>query len=153
MHSPLLQSIIARHGFPVVGDADWADFATGHEHVMLLIAGDAARLAESDDVAVILPELAKVFGDMLRPAVAAKADERAFQRRFRFAAFPALVLVRRGEYLGAITRVRDWSDYLVEIPDILARQPSEPPPFKLPGLPQTASADAADRADPLHLHH
>lgn len=153
MHSKLLQSVIARHGYAVVGEADWSTFAARHEHVMLLIAGDAARLAESDDLAAILPELVKVFGHVLTPAVAAKEAERLFQRRFRFAAFPALVLVRRGEYLGAIARVRDWADYLAEIPEILARLPSEPPPFKLPAPPQASAHDDADQADPLHLHH
>ncbi len=153
MLSKLLQSIVVRHNYPIVSETEWGAFARSHEHVMLLVAGDAARLAESDDLAVILPELVKVFGEVLTPAVAAREAERAFQRMYRFSAFPALVLLRRGEYLGAISRVRDWTDYLVEIPDILARQPSVPPPFKLPVAPAAASQDGADHDDPLHLHH
>lgn len=153
MHSTVMQSIIGRHGYPVVSDTEWQTFAARHEHVMLLLAGDAARLAESDDLAVILPELVKVFGEVLVPAIAARDSERLFQRRYRFSAFPALVIVRHGKYLGAISRVRDWQDYLMEIPLILSRQPSEPPPFKLPGAQPAANADDAERADPLHLHH
>ena len=51
----------------------------------------------------------------------------------------ALIFLRHGEYLGTIQRVQDWTDYLREIPDILAREPSNPPPFKFPdgcGAPQ-----------------
>lgn len=153
MHSKLLQSIIARHQYPVVREEEWVEFSASHDHVMLLIAGDAVRLAESDDLAVIFPELVKVFGASLTPAIADQPSERLFQRRFRFAAFPALVLTRGGAYLGAISRVRDWSDYLREIPEILSRQPSEPPPFKLPEPPRARKLDDADDADPLHLHH
>lgn len=152
MHSKLLQSIVARHGYPVVREGDWTAFAAAHEHTLLMIAGDASRLAESDDLAVILPELMKVFGRVLTPAIAASEAERFFQRTFRFPAFPALVIVRGTDYLGAVSRVRDWSEYLAEIPEILGRQPSVPPPFKLP-TPPPASSEDTDRADPLHLHH
>lgn len=150
MHSKLLQSVIERHAFTVVGEADWPAFAEQHEHVMLLISGDAVRLPECDDLAIVFPELAKVFGHVVKPAVAAKDAERGFQRRFRFAAVPALVLVRHGAYLGAISRIRDWSDYLSEIPEILARQPSEPPPFKFLDRPEPASRE---NPAPLPLHH
>ena len=43
-----------------------------------------------------------------------------------------LVFLQYGEYLGAIEGIRDWSDYLTEIPEILAREPAAPPPFQLP---------------------
>ncbi|MCB1390111.1 MAG: hydrogenase-1 expression HyaE [Rhodobiaceae bacterium] len=132
MHSPLLQSIIARHDYPLIGEDDLEAFASTHEHVVLFFAGDADRLTESNDVAVVLPELLGVFGEVLFPAVVRRDDERALQRRFRFNAYPALVFLRGGEYLGTIQRIRDWSDYLREIPEILGREPSDPPPFRLP---------------------
>lgn len=138
MFSPLLSSLIERHAYPVLTEPEVSAFAGSHEHIVLFLAGDADRLMESNDVAVILPELIKACGGALVPAVAAREAERLLQRKYRFAAFPALVFLRRGQYLGAITRVRDWTDYMREIPEILSRPPSEPPPFKLPG--GTASA-------------
>lgn len=146
MFSPLLSSIIKRHGYPVLGEADLADFARTHEHCVVFFAGDADRLMESDDVAVILPELIKAGGGALVPVVAAREAERALQRSYRFSAFPALVFLRRGQYLGAISRVRDWADYMRDIREILSRQPSEPPPFKLPG-----SANVASRNGDAHV--
>jgi len=130
--SPLLQSIVDRHGFRVV-DADTLDEAAGAlPHSVLLFAGDADRMSESNDVAVILPELQKAFGGAFTPLVVARDSERALQRRFRFNAYPTLVFLRRGAYLGAIQGVRDWIDYLQEIRAILTAEPSDPPPFRSP---------------------
>lgn len=133
MFSPLLESVITRHGYPVLDDAAAAAHASDQDFTILFLAGDADRLMESNDVAVIFPELVKAFGGVLSPVVVARESERVLQRKYRFSAFPSLVFLKRGEYLGAISRVRDWADYIDEISQILARQPSEPPPFNLPG--------------------
>lgn len=133
MFSPLLESIITRHGYPVLDDAAAAAHGAEQDFTVLFFAGDADRLMESNDVAVIFPELIKAFGGMLSPVVVARGSERIMQRKYRFSAFPSLVFLKRGQYLGAISRVRDWADYIHDISEILAREPSEPPPFKLPG--------------------
>jgi hydrogenase-1 operon protein HyaE len=139
MFSPLLQSIIEREGYRTVSDAELDAAAEAAPFTMLFVAGDAERIAESNDVAVVVPELDKAFGGAVMPLIAERASERDIQRRYRFNAFPALIFLRHGEYLGAITRIRDWTDYLTEIPEILSREPSDPPPFKFPdgcGAPQ-----------------
>lgn len=133
MFSALLSSIIEQHGYPVLAEDEVSAYAGARNHCVLFFAGDADRLMESNDLAVILPELIKASGGALVPIVAARSSERAMQRKYRFSAFPALVFLRRGEYLGAISRVHDWADYMREIPEILAREPSAPPPFRLPG--------------------
>jgi hydrogenase-1 operon protein HyaE len=143
MFSPLLSSLIQRHRFPVLTEADVTAFAGAHLYCVLFLAGDADRLMESDDLAVIFPELIKASDGALVPIVIAREAERALQRKYRFSAFPALVFLRRGEYLGAISRVRDWADYMREISEILAREPSEPPAYKLPE--RAASAAHEDR--------
>ncbi len=132
MTSPLIEALVERHGFAVVDEASLDDFLLANEHAVLFFPGDAERLVESNDVAVILPEILKVYGRKLAPALVAKASERQLQRRFRFNAFPSLVFMRRDGYLGVLSRVLDWSDYLAEIPAMLAREPSEPPPFEFP---------------------
>ena len=132
-HSPLLGAIIEKRGYRVVA-ADELDAVCGDlELAMLFLAGDHWRLAESDDVAVVLPELDRAFKGLVTPLIAARGeDERALQRRFRFSSYPALVFLRLGEYLGVVEGIRDWSEYLREIPEILTREPSPPPPFKMP---------------------
>lgn len=130
MLSPLTQALADRYRYPVIDDVD--AFAADKPLAVLFFPGDWERLGESNDVAVILPELVKAFDGVFAPAVVARPAERKLQARFRFAAFPALVFLRDGLYLGAITRVLDWADYLTEIAEILGREPSDPPPFRLP---------------------
>lgn len=144
MFSPLLNAMIARTGTPVVGEADIETFAGERRFGVLFFSGDWQRLGESDDVAVILPELLAAFDQVFAAAVVERSAERKLQARFRFPAFPALVFLRDGRYLGAISRVLDWSDYLLEIADILKREPSDPPPFRLPEF--SARANAPDDA-------
>lgn len=139
MFSPLLQSIVEREDYRVVTDGDLSAAAEPILFTMLFVAGDAERIAESNDVAVVVPELDKAFEGAVTVLVADRDSERDIQRRYRFNAFPALIFLRHGEYLGCIQRVQDWTDYLREIPDILAREPINPPPFKFPdgcGVPQ-----------------
>lgn len=132
MFSPLLQGIIDREGFAVVGEVTIDAMTKPEVFSVLFFPGDAARLGESNDVAVVLPELVKAFEGNLTAFVVDSASDRALQRRYRFNAFPALVFLRNGEYLGVIQGIMDWTDYLVEIAEILQRDPSDPPPFKFP---------------------
>lgn len=132
MFSPLLQSIIDREGYTVVTQETLDDVLAGSEFVMLFFAGDAARLAESNDVAVVFPELDRVLAGRVTPLVVDRKSERDLQRRYLFNMFPSIVFLRHGQYLGVISGILDWSDYLEQIPDILAREPGTPPPFRFP---------------------
>lgn len=132
MTTPLIEALTTRHGFTLIDTATVDPFLEANEHSVLFFPGDAERLVESNDVAVILPEILKIYGAKLKPALVAKASERQLQRRFLFNAFPSLVFMRRTGYLGVLSRVLDWSDYMAEIPAILARDVSEPPPFQFP---------------------
>lgn len=144
MTTPLIDALTTRHGFATVDDDTVDGFLKAHAQSVLFFPGDAERLVESNDVAVILPEIVKVFGARLAPALVAKSAERSLQRRFRFNAFPSLVFMRGEGYLGVLSRVLDWSDYMSEIPSILDREASEPPPFRFPdgchtaGMPREA---------------
>ncbi len=142
MFSPLMDDIIEREKITVVDEDGLDAFTQSHGDVVLMVSGDYKRLGEVHDVAVILPELVKASGGRLTPAIAAPKDERVLQARFRFTAFPSLVFLRDGEYLGVISRVLDWTDYLAEVSKILARTPSAPPAFKFPQADGGAGTDA-----------
>ena len=141
-HSPLLAGIIARHGYAEVDEAELA--ADEAPLALLLVAGDWWRLAEVNDAAVVLPELDKACAGHVAVRIARRSAERAFQKRFHFKTFPAMIFLRGGEYLGAIEGIRDWADYMTEIPEILAREPSAPPPFPLPAGWANAPATPGD---------
>ena len=138
--SPLLQSIIDREGYAVIDHEGLDAFAAEHDHVVLLFAGDAERLMESNDVAVVLPELHQAFQKVFTPAIVVRESERPLQRRYRFTAYPCLVFLKDGQYQGAIQQVRDWDDYLREISDILMSEAKDPPAFELPAGCSVAAA-------------
>ena len=146
MTAALLQRLTDEHAYPLLGEGDVDDFAREHDYVVLFFTGDPLRIGETADVAIILPELMKVFGDVITPAIVSRTAERPLQLRYRFSAYPALVFLGRGGYLGAISKVRDWNDYLREIAPILALEPSEPPPYRLPGCVTGAGANGSRSA-------
>jgi hydrogenase-1 operon protein HyaE len=104
--SPLLNAILERHAYRRVDEATLDAVAGAHPIAMLLVSGDWWRLAECDDLAVIVPELDKALDGQVAVLVAEREAERALQRRFRFASFPALVFLREGAYLGAMEGAR-----------------------------------------------
>ncbi|MGR8930896.1 MAG: hydrogenase [Gammaproteobacteria bacterium] len=125
---PLLQ---AQHKLALLDADNYEFFVYGHDDVVLFFSGDPALFPESEDLAVILPELLKVFEDRLNGAVIASSIERELQARFRFTSWPALVFLRRGAYLGTITGIKDWKEFGQAFKQILSRQPSQPPVFEL----------------------
>lgn len=132
MYVPLIQTLIDRQGYPVLGRHDLASFCAEHEWVVLFFAGDPARVAESHDVAVILPELIGHFSPRLTPAIVERTSEMELQAVYQFIALPTLVFLKRGAYVGMIPRMHSWPDYVRQTRDILAREPGHPPPFDLP---------------------
>jgi len=140
MSSPLIRNLVESRGFPLLQASTLEAFLKANEHSLLFFTEDPGRYPESDDVAVILPELMKVFGDRCAAAVVHRDAEKPLQQRFGFSAWPALVLMRGEDYLGAITRVQDWSDYLSEIHRLLAADPRRPPTIGIPVVEERGPA-------------
>lgn len=86
----------------------------------LFVTGDPARNLETNDAAVILPEVWASVRHAFDCAVIGQQIERAVRERFAVWPTPSLILVEEGTLLGAIARVRDWDDYLVRTRLILA---------------------------------
>jgi len=131
MTSPLLEQLQSRYAYPLLDADSYDHFVYGNENVVLFFCNDPVQFLESNDVAVILPELVKAFSGRLQAAVIAKPIERELQTRFRFTGWPSLVFLRNGEYLGVITGIRNWQEYKQETAGILTAEPSQPPGFDL----------------------
>ena len=129
--SVLLEQLQTKHGLPLLETDNYDPFVYGNDTVLLFFSNDPVMFPESHDVAVILPELLKAFAGRLQAAVVGKTIERELQARFRFTRWPSLVFLRGGEYLGVISGIKDWQEYLVEIGRVLAGEVSEPPGFDL----------------------
>lgn len=140
MSYPLLEQLHTRYNYPSVTTETVEEFIKAEPYSVLFFVGDPKRFPEALDVAVILPELVKVF-PMLKPAVVTTDSEKALQGRYNFNTWPTLVFLKEGGYLGALSRVHNWDDYCREIADFLTRKPQRNPGI---GIPVVSDAQTSD---------
>lgn len=119
---PLIQRLLDECHYPLLDINNHDAFVREHEFSVLFFSDDPSKVKESLDVAVVLPELLRAF-PQLKAAVVDRGSETALQGRYHFVTWPALVFLRRGDFLGTIIRIQNWDDYLQQIPEILARTP------------------------------
>lgn len=129
MPSPLIKAMIEQYNYPVLNIDNIDEYIQSQKDCILFFTENPTRFPESDDVAMILPELVKEYGDRFSAAVIEQASQRKLQARYDFREWPTLVFLRKGEYLGAISRVQDWSDYINMINTFLMDGPK-----KVPGI-------------------
>lgn len=123
---PLLQQLVTRHGFTPL-DSSTVDAFAAQGHVLLAFLEDPLRYKETLDLAVIAPEVARAFADRLRPGVFMPDVSRKAAARYGFARWPALVVLKDGEYVGAIDGLRNWDEYLTEMQQLLTAAPRRAP--------------------------
>jgi hydrogenase-1 operon protein HyaE len=111
MH-PLLARLATQPDCIVLDESGLADFVRGPGEAVLFFAADPARVRETLDLAVILPELARSVARSPRVGVLAPGLAQRHAVRYALRRWPALVFLRGGGYLGAIEGLRDWADYL-----------------------------------------
>jgi hydrogenase-1 operon protein HyaE len=130
--------MIERYAYPVLDEGNFDDFLSSHHEVVLFFAENPKQFPESDDVAMILPELVKAFEGRLQAALISRKAERRLQSRYGFNTWPALVFLRDGEYLGVINQVQNWDDYLREIQRVLDSEPARTLNFKIPVISESS---------------
>ena len=139
---PLLERLLVAQGCPEVTVETLEAFGADSRDTVLFFAGDPVKYPETLDVAVILPQLGAAFRGRFIPGVVMPWNGPALQPRFGFNRWPALVFQRGGQYIGAITGVRNWGEYLAEIQRLLGSPPRRAP---TPGI-ALAVAGAQDSA-------
>ncbi|MCB1800618.1 MAG: hypothetical protein KDI82_02915 [Gammaproteobacteria bacterium] len=132
MPSPLIEQLVEQHGYPRMTADNAAGLLAREATLVLFLSEDPKRYPEANDVAVILPELARAFSGRFEPVVVGHELEAQFKDRYDIAVWPCLVFLRNGRFLGKISKVRDWSDYMQRIPEILAREPGHNPGLGIP---------------------
>lgn len=127
MSSTLLERLAGKLERAPLDVAGHDAFVAESGECVLFFTEDPKRFPESNDVAVILPELMKAFAGRFRAAVVGREAEKTLQQRYGFSTWPSLVFLRDGAYLGALSGVRNWGEFVQEIAAILARAPERPP--------------------------
>ena len=134
MSHVLIERLIDKLGYERITLDNHDDFVAAQGMNVLFFPGDPTTIKDATDVAVVLPELMKVFEGQLKPGVVTDTfgDGTALKRQYGFSHFPALVFVRASEYVGAICRIQDWAEYLDKISDLIVAPPKRAPGFKIP---------------------
>jgi hydrogenase-1 operon protein HyaE len=130
----LIDRLIDEYGYQQVTLDNHDEFIQETGMNVLFFPGEPSTVKDATDVAVVLPELVQAFGDQLRPGVVTDTwgAGKELKRHYGFSAYPSLVFIRDGEYVGTITRIQDWSDYIDQINKLLVAAPTRPPGFSIP---------------------
>lgn len=142
MPSPLVRALVERHGLEPVDCGSIEDALARHaergQHTLLVFTGDPAERSEANDVAVIVPELLKLFGEALRGCLVVRGEEDKLKSRFGVVVMPSLVVLRGSERRLLLPRVRDWPEYVEKIERHMAEAPA--PHVPACGAPEKAEA-------------
>lgn len=127
MPSILINNMIEQYNYPVLTMDNFDDYINAQEECVLFFTENPTRFPESDDVCMILPELVKEYGHRFKAAVIDQTAQRKLQGRYDFKEWPSLVFLRYGQFLGTISRVQDWNDYIIKINELLTSKPKPEP--------------------------
>lgn len=139
LRSPLIQALVDEHRYELLTEQNIDAFLERHGNVVLFFSENPRQFPESNDVAVILPEVVRQYDGRLTAGVVDAEAEHRLQQRYGFTTWPALVLLRRGEYLGVITGMQDWGVYGREFKRLLTSAPTPPPIFTVPVVAESGS--------------
>jgi len=121
MTSPLIRRLIDDMNWPrLANGSDLAEYLGRPGAHCLFVPGDPVRNLESNDAAVVLPELRMTFQNAFDCAVVGDAIEAEVRETYRALKTPAFIFIRDGQRLGSIQKVRDWDDYLARVQQILS---------------------------------
>lgn len=129
---PVFLRLLSQPGHSAVAEAEFDAYRAQPGHTLLVFTEDPVRFKETLDLAVIAPEIAAAFPGRFRVGVLLPEAARALHARYGFMRWPALVMLRDGQYVGAVDGLRDWGDYLSEVARLLAAEPSRPPAIGIP---------------------
>lgn len=134
MNHPLIERLLQEFGYPQITLDNHDEFVAGPGMNVVFFPGDPTTVRDATDVAVVLPELVSAFDGRLRPGVVTDVfgDGKTLKMQYGFREYPSLVFVRGGDYVGTISRVQDWVDYLNRINDMLTAAARRAPGFSIP---------------------
>ena len=133
MSHVLIDRLVEELGYTEVSLENHDEFVSRPGLNVLFFPGDPKTVKDATDVAVVLPELVGVFADQLNAGVVTDVfgDGKTLKRQYGFTHYPSLVFVREDGYIGTISRIRVWQEYLTTINEFLVAEPRRPPGFSV----------------------
>jgi len=129
---PLVEQLFSRHGCTAVEPDGIDAFLARPGHALLVFTEDPMRFKETLDLAVIVPQLQRAFPGRFVVGVLLPEAARKLQARYGFNRWPALVMLKDGQYVGVIEGLRNWDEYVSEVQALLSAAPTRPPTVGIP---------------------
>ena len=139
---PLVTRLVDLHGAARLDEAGLKAFLEQPGEAALFFTDDPVRFREVPDVAVVLPELSRSALRPFRIGVLPPPLANAQASRYAVRRWPALVFLRGGEWLGNVEGLRDWTEYLAAVNELLAGT-TRPLPARVIPVAAPASGCAA----------
>ena len=137
--APLVARLVESFGARWVDDDNVEDFVGRPGDHVLFFSGDPVRFPEGLDVAVVLPELQRVFKLAFDVGVVVRQAEDSVARRYGERRWPSLVFLRDGQYVQSLPGMHDWTDFVAQVGQALAAPTGRVPGVGIP----VVSGDAA----------
>ena len=138
---PLIERLASATGACAVTAETVEAFERIEGDAVVFFGGDPVRFPEALDVAVVLPELRAQFARPWHVGIVPRANEDQMVRRWAVQRWPSLVFLRDGAWLGTVSGMKDWGDYVREVANTLAGAPKRRP---APTIAFVAACDGAD---------
>jgi len=124
---PLIDALLTRHRYADVRADNVDAFLRSARLALLVFLDDPHRCKEALDLAVVVPEIVRAFPDRFAVGVLQPEAARALHARYGFRRWPALVVLRDAQYVGAVDGLREWSEYLSELERLASARPTRAP--------------------------
>jgi hydrogenase-1 operon protein HyaE len=138
--APLVTRLVEQLGARWVDSDNVEDFAGGRGDHVLFFSGDPVRFPEGLDVAVVLPELQRLFKFAFDIGVVVRKDEDAVALRYGERRWPSLVFLRDGQYVQSLPGMHDWTDFVAQVRQALAAPTRRVPGVGIPVVGGDAAA-------------
>ncbi len=138
---PLLARLLQQTDGSLLDTEVFDAWAAAPGLTMVVFVEEPERQKETLDMAVVVPELHAAAQRGFRVGLLAGVAARAMAPRFGFARWPAFVMLRDGQYLGAVDGIRDWEVYVAELQRLRLAAPVRPPSVGIPVRVAGAGAD------------
>ncbi len=129
---PLYRRLLTEHGFEEITPETLEAFLARPGFGSLIFLEDPNRMKETLDELVIAPELMKPYPMIVNRGVVVAENARAIARKFGFRKWPAMVLLRDGQYLGVIAGLMQWGDAAKLMTEVMSSEPTRPPSIGIP---------------------
>lgn len=121
MADAFIRQLLETHHYAPINAGNLDEFLSQSGDLLLFVTGNPERNLETNDVAIILPQLDKAFKGHFKIGIVMADAEKKVQQKFDVWPTPCLLFINNGALIHSIPKVQDWADYIKEISGLLSK--------------------------------